>query len=182
MIWEQEIRGKYVYLRSVIPDDAEFILELRSNPQINQYLPILKISVEEQKNWIIEQQKRPGDYYFLVFNMSNEPIGTVRVYDIKDDCGESGSLALLGNAFENMEARYLLECFIFDTLGLEKTVATADFENKRAQHFGEAFGTIWDGEGLNSRGKLSKKGHNIKSRSIECRKKIAKMLYYCEQQ
>ena len=41
MVYEETIHGKYVTLKSVTIDDAEFTLALRQNPALTKFLPKL---------------------------------------------------------------------------------------------------------------------------------------------
>ncbi|NLG02514.1 MAG: GNAT family N-acetyltransferase [Clostridia bacterium] len=177
MVYSDTLNGKFVYLRSVTIEDAEAILSLRQNPKLTKYLPRLDITVEQQRKWIEEQRTREGDYYFSVWNRQNEMIGTIRVYNISDGSGETGSLALKGNAFENLEAKLLCEDFQWDILNLHTTKSVIDAENSQAQKFAGLFGTEFNAPSLDARGFQCVIGHNDKERSIEYRNKVRKILY-----
>ena len=42
MVYEGILEGRFVNLRPVTKEDAEFILEIRNNPEISKFLPSLK--------------------------------------------------------------------------------------------------------------------------------------------
>lgn len=142
MVYEETIHGKYVTLKSVTIDDAELTLALRQNPALTKFLPKLDISISQQKDWIASQRKKDGDYFFVVRNMKNQPIGTVSIYEIHGNTSESGRLALVGNALENTEAVMLLFEFAFDVLGLKKVTGYILDGNKRAERFNRQFGCL----------------------------------------
>ena len=74
MFIEETIKGKYVTLKSANIEDAEFSLELRQNPALTKYLPKLDVTIEQQKNWILDQRNKNDDYFFVVINNKNERI------------------------------------------------------------------------------------------------------------
>lgn len=142
MIIDGKIKGKYVYLRSVMTDDAMFTLSLRQDHKLTKYLPKLNISLEQQKLWIVSQQEKSDDYFFLVNTIDNKPIGTVSIYNISGDTSEAGRLVLLGDPFQNTEAVLLLFIFAFDVLGLKMITGYTNDENKRAERFNSQFGVV----------------------------------------
>ena len=141
MVFDGEIVGKYVTLRSATVDDAEFTLSIRQDKELTRYLPYLDITLEQQIAWIKKQRETKGDYFFVVLNKDQKRIGTNSVYDIKDGKGETGRLAMRDcSALESLENQFLLSSFSFRTLGLKETYAYTRKENKRALNFSEFFG------------------------------------------
>lgn len=177
MIWEKDLIGKYVVLRYVKEEDAEKVLSIRQDRELTKFLPRLDITVEEQRKWIKKQQNTEGDYYFAVWNHAEEMIGTIRVYNILNGEAETGSLAIRGNAFENLEAKLLCEDFMWDTLGIEKSIGVVNYKNIQAQKFAKLFGVEFDEPSDDERGFKCVIGHNSKERSVAYRNKIRKMLY-----
>lgn len=146
MVYDKILKGKYINLKYVTTDDAQFILTIRQNPEFTKYLPRLDITVEEQQAWIEKQQKREGDYYFTISRKTGEKIGLIRVYDIKGAEGETGSLACKGTVIETREARLLLDDFAFLTLGLKTLHNTVRKDNISSIKSSESFGVRWVGE------------------------------------
>lgn len=71
------------HFRLVRPDDAAFILALRVNPALREYLTAVEDDVKAQRQWIeqyIEREQRGREFYFLIVH-DGQPIGTVRMYD-----------------------------------------------------------------------------------------------------
>lgn len=177
MIYEKILEGKYVKLQYAQIEDAEEILSIRQDPKLTKYLPRLNITIEEQRAWLEQQQEREGDYYFCVWNKENKLIGTIRIYNIHDGIGETGSLALKGNAFENLEAKLLCEDFLWDILKLNSTIGIINVENIQAQKFAQLFGVEFEKPSHDERGFERVIGHNSKEKSVKYRDKIRKILY-----
>ena len=49
MLLNDKLIGKRKLLRSVVEDDAEFILSLRLNPDLNGFINTTDLSVEKQR-------------------------------------------------------------------------------------------------------------------------------------
>ena len=95
-----------LFCRLVEESDAEFIVQLRTDPKVSSFLHKTSPDVELQKQWIKEYKKREEegtDYYFIFFK-DEKPIGLDRLYDISDTQFNSGSwvfstAAPFGSAF-----------------------------------------------------------------------------------
>ncbi len=142
MIYEKKLCGKFVFLRSADIDDAEFTLSLRKNPELTRYMPTLNLTVVQQLAWIESQRSKENDYFFVVRNLLNQPVGTVSLYNMQGKIAESGRLVLIGNALENAEACLLLFRFGFNHLQLEQITGYVYANNKRATRFNSLFGCI----------------------------------------
>lgn len=140
MVYEGTISGRYVELRSATEEDAEFTLALRQDPVLGAFFPKLDITVEQQKQWIKKQETVPDSYFFCVWDKEGNRVGTISIYDIAGDVAESGRIAMRGNAFQSMEAQFLLFQFAFDELKLRNIVGYIFVENKRALRFIQQFG------------------------------------------
>lgn len=177
MVFEEVIRGRYVTLQSACEDDAAFTLSLRQDPSLTKYLPRLDISLQQQKEWIRKQRKTEGDYFFVVRTMDGQPIGTVSVYEIEGDSSESGRLALIGNACENMEASMLLFHFAFDIIGLKEVRGYILDGNKRAERFNRQFGCVFEEPETDKSGDRIRRTLITDSAFYEAEKKLSKLLY-----
>lgn len=130
MVYEHTIKGRFVDLKSITMDDAEFSYEIRMNEK-NKTVGQPAQTLEEQKRFIEWQRKEPGDYYFTVWNKKGERVGLIGVYDIHDGVGEVGREVSSGNPVEAMEAEVLLEEFYRKILKLKKTTAVIHMTNKK---------------------------------------------------
>lgn len=177
MVYEETINGKYVSLKSATIEDAEFTLALRQNPVLTKYLPRLDIGIDQQKSWIVSQREKAGDYFFVVRNIENQPIGTVSIYEINGDTSESGRLALIGNALENAEASMLLFEFAFNVLGLKKVTGYIVDGNKRAERFNRQFGCSTGEPEINKDGERIRRTLITDEAFYKAEKKLHKLLY-----
>lgn len=182
MIYNKIIKGKFINLRSVQEDDAEFILSLRLDPKLNKYLNKVESNVAKQKQWILNQQSRRGDYYFLITDKDNIPIGTISLYNIENKQGEFGRWILKGNSLQSIESVLLLHEFGFNNLGLDIIYSNTVDENKKVINFHKNFGaTITDEKNIHPVGgfvlqkafvkkvdfvKIKKKNNNILKRFL----------------
>ncbi len=131
MVYDQEIKGNFVTLRSITLEDAEFSYAIRSQPKNRETVGQLAPSLEAQKEFIKWQMNEPDDYYFVVLNNQGERVGLIGVYDIHDGVGEVGRQVNNGTPEESMEAE-LLNCkFAFETLGLKKYTAVVYTHNHK---------------------------------------------------
>jgi len=61
MILRKNLIGKNLHMRPVTVDDAQFILDLRLDPDLNKYLNKTSPSLKNQIEWINDQIKRQND-------------------------------------------------------------------------------------------------------------------------
>jgi len=108
LTYDGKMVGKFIYLRSVSEEDADFILKLRLDERLNKYLSRVDNNLEEEKRWIREHKMLDNDFYFLIVRKDDEPLGTISLYDIKGSEGEFGRWVSVGNPVENLESVLLL--------------------------------------------------------------------------
>lgn len=178
MVYDKVIEGKYVNLRSVNIEDAEFTLSLRQDPELTKYLPKLDITIEQQINWIKKQREKEGDYYFVILNKENLPLGVIGLYDIQGSQGEAGRIAIKnGNSFQSLEAQLLSLDFAYDELNLKKTVNFVYSENVHAIRLSQLFGSVEVGRYADESGMERVDGVLTVENYRIARQKLAKMLY-----
>ena len=120
MIYEGELKGRFVKLRSITLDDAQFSFDIRADEKNRETVGVVASSLEDQIKFIEWQMKQPNDYYFVVLNRKDEKIGLIGVYDICGETGEMGREVNYGSCVEVIEAQVLLQDFAMDVLGLKK--------------------------------------------------------------
>lgn len=114
-----------VLLRTVEASDAEFILKLRTNIDLNRFLSSVDDSIANQVNWINNYKNREEsgeEYYFIIEDNDGNKYGTLRAYDINEKECMWGSYVLLPerpNNFSYMSASLLFD-FLFESLKMEK--------------------------------------------------------------
>lgn len=97
--------NKYgVSLRLVEESDAEFIVRLRTDKTLGKFISATSSSVSDQKEWIKNYKNREAlgvEFYFIV-SKDGVDYGTTRIYDVHDDCFETGSWVFLPSAPESV--------------------------------------------------------------------------------
>jgi len=120
MLYPEVIHGKFVDLRSITLDDAEFSYNIRADKANAATVGQLAASVEAQRKYIEWQMQEPNDYYFVVLNKQGERIGLFGVYNICGDIAEIGREVNVGEPTERMEAGLLIGDFCREKLKLKK--------------------------------------------------------------
>lgn len=80
--------------RTVMENDAAFILHLRNDTKLSKHINYVSSSLELQINWIKEYKKKEQEgkeFYFLTEDNSGNSLGLNRIYNFKDDSFEIGS-------------------------------------------------------------------------------------------
>lgn len=75
------VRGHKLVFRDAKPDDAAFILSLRTDETKNRYLSATSPDVAAQRAWLERYAGDDSQIYFVIENLAGEPVGTVRLYD-----------------------------------------------------------------------------------------------------
>lgn len=145
MIYSEGIIGKYIKLRFVTEDDAEYIIRLRTNEKNSKYIHTTSSNITLQREWIINQQNQEGDFYFIMLNFFDHPIGLISLYNISNKTAECGRWISEGNAFENLEAAKLIHDFGFDVLSLDSIYTCTAKDNVPVVNFWKRFGGEFHG-------------------------------------
>lgn len=131
MIYDEVIHGKFVDMRSITVEDAEFSYNIRADKKYCDVVGQPAASIDEQRKFIEWQIQQPDDYYFVVLNKRGERIGLIGVYDIHDGMGEKGREISYGSPMETLEAEVLLEDFVCNVLHLQKTCCVIYTHNRK---------------------------------------------------
>lgn len=111
-------------VRFVTEDDAPFIVNLRTNPDLSKFLHPISSDIEKQKEWIrsYKQRQAEGKDYYFVFSKDMEPLGLERIYDIQKDSFTHGSLVFKQSSPIGMSvlADIITREIAFEELGLQK--------------------------------------------------------------
>lgn len=89
-----EIKKYGIKLRPVEISDARFILELRTNPELNKYLSFTENNLDNQIEWIKKYKEREikgEEFYFIAEDINGNCYGTTRIYNFIKDSFETGS-------------------------------------------------------------------------------------------
>ena len=123
-----ELRSKTIYFRLVEIADAKFILSLRTNEMLSQYLSYVDNDILKQEEWLInykEREKNGSEHYYIIHRNSDSiPIGTVRIYDFignRDSfCWGSWILNENKTRYASLESVTLIYDFAFLELGFKR--------------------------------------------------------------
>jgi len=137
-----KIAGKGITLRISEEADAEFILSLRLDPELNKFINKTESSVENQKKWISAKQKQENDYHMIIESKNGQRLGTVSIYNIKGKKFEWGRWLISKKApfYVAIESALLVYSLAFNELGLEKAVFGVNNLNKSVVRFHKNFG------------------------------------------
>lgn len=131
MVYDGVIKGRFVELKSITPDDAQFSFDIRSAPENRDTVGVLAETVDDQRKFIEWQMKEPNDYYFVVYNKKGEKIGLFGCYNITGDMCEMGREVNNGSAVEVIETQVLVQDFAMDILGLKRQCYVIYANNKK---------------------------------------------------
>lgn len=142
MIIKKLLEGKAVNIRSAEIDDAEFILTLRLDPNLNKHIGRTSPSVEDQKEWIRQQQRKSDDFYLILESTNGERIGTGGIYDITDSNFSIGRWIIQKNTAPKiaLESIMMVYHFCFFELGLEIANFDVRQENKSVINYHLSYG------------------------------------------
>lgn len=142
MVYEGIIEGLTINMRSVMPEDAETTYMMRMDEEKVKFMHKISGTVDDQRNYIIDQNVKPGDYLFLVLDKEGKPIGMRGIYDVKENSAESGRTIGYGNAFQNIEALLLGFDFAFETLGVDRVLMDAASDNASVRGIQQQIGAV----------------------------------------
>lgn len=142
------ILGKNIDLRAVQISDAEFILSLRLDAELNKHLSHVDDDINKQRDWIIECSYKKDEWYFIVQDKTAKPVGTIRIYNIQGDTFCWGSWIIIPPArkYASFESAYLLYKFAFENLKFDKSEFDIRKENIITINFHKKFGATYVGE------------------------------------
>jgi RimJ/RimL family protein N-acetyltransferase len=92
------VTGIRLRFREALPEDAHFVLKLRLDPKLNQFLSRTPPDLSRQTLFIERCRSDPTQIYFIIERVDGTPIGTVRLYDLRDNSFEWGSWILASDA------------------------------------------------------------------------------------
>lgn len=136
------ITGKYINLREVTVDDAEFILRLRTSEKAQHFLHHTDPDIEKQREYIRIYLTLEYEWYFLVVDKTGRPVGCLSAYDRQGDSVSTGRwLMKRGLPVQyGIESDILLKRFLFESVGVGFLRADTRVDNKNIQNFVKMFG------------------------------------------
>lgn len=93
------ILGRHLVLRNAEAVDAAFIWQLRHNAARNRYMSPTSSELADQVAWLARYAQDDAQAYFVIARQdSDEPLGTVRLYDARGESFCWGSWMLVPGA------------------------------------------------------------------------------------
>ncbi len=117
-----EIEGKYTLLKPMTEADAQFLFDLRNDPELSALVNDGPPTLADQQRWMQKYFARDDDHNFIVHSRTLKTrVGTVALYDIdfEKKSAEPGRWLVRQDSLAAIEADLLMTCYAFETLGLE---------------------------------------------------------------
>lgn len=137
-------------VRLVNEEDAEYIVNLRSDPDLGKYLNNTPNDLEKQKEWIRDYKAREylGLEYYFIFYFRNKRIGVIRIYNIKNKSATGGSWICTPNLPFELPILIVLIMreILFENMMLEIETMDTRKENKKVIKMHHLFGSQITGE------------------------------------
>lgn len=144
MYLKELIVGKHIQLRSTLETDAAFILALRLNPKLNQFLNPTPPDLSLQEEWIRKAKAREGEFNFVIETKTGEPLGVVSIYDIDEAAGTFnwGRWIIKPDApmYTAIESTLLIYYSGFVSLGLKTALSEVRAGNNTVIRFHQSYG------------------------------------------
>lgn len=139
----KNLTANMIHFRLVEEVDAEFICSLRNTPELNKHISQSTALVDEQAKWIKNYKDREisvQEFYFIIErNDNNEKIGTIRLYDFKENpksfCWGSWILNSKKTRYAAIESALLVYKIAFEELGFEQSHFDVRKENIGVHNF-----------------------------------------------
>lgn len=142
------IEGKTLVFRDAMSADAAFILSLRTDEHKSRYLSHTAPELEKQTAWLERYKTTNDEAYFIIESKEGESLGTVRLYDAKDDSFCWGSWILKDGAplTAAIESALMVYDYALEHLGFNASHFDVRKGNERVWRFHERFGALRTGE------------------------------------
>lgn len=133
--------------RNADPNDAAFILSLRTDVEKSRYLHATSPDLDAQRAWLGRYAATDGEAYFII-EYRDQPIGTVRLYDAQRDSFCWGSWILVDSRPHQaaMESALMVYAYAIDHLGFRACHFDVRKGNARVIAFHQRFGAEIVGE------------------------------------
>jgi RimJ/RimL family protein N-acetyltransferase len=144
----ERIFGKTLIFRDAKVDDAEFILNLRTNKQKARHLSYTPNDLSAQREWLSRYAISNDQAYFIIESKAGDRLGTVRLYDARGDSFCWGSWILKSEAPTHaaIESALMVYAYAIGHLGFRRAHFDVRKLNERVWRFHERFGAIRIGE------------------------------------
>lgn len=139
------IEGPNLVLRLIMPEDADYVHALRTDPAYNRHLSEVRGTAQDQRRWIEAYKTREAELqelYYVIERREGLRCGLVRLYDIEGDTFTWGSWILDHNKTRKaaLESAVLSFGVGFDMLSLPEAHVDVRNDNNRALSFYKRLG------------------------------------------
>lgn len=137
------LEGFAFRLRPISDNDAEFIINLRSDPELNRFLHATPTSLDSQLDWLARYYGRSGDWYFVLERKCDgTPEGLISIYDFDPQrCNaEWGRWILRKGSIAAVESAWLIYRCAFEQLDLREVYCRTVAQNQSVVSFHDSCG------------------------------------------
>jgi len=144
----KKVLGNKIIFRDATAEDAEFILELRTDSKKSRYLNSTVNDLVQQKQWLKAYAQVKDQAYFIIESINGELLGTVRIYDPqgKSFCWGSWILTKGAPQYAAIESALMVYSYAVDCLGFSAAHFDVRKENESVWRFHERLGARRVGE------------------------------------
>ncbi len=136
-----KVIGRRLIFRNADESDAEFIYQLRHDPELNRFLSPAAALLDEQRSWLSRYADDPTQAYFVIETQDAQALGTVRLYDARGDSFCWGSWILRQGAPSHAAIESALMVYHYARgLGFRAAHFQVDKANVPVWRFHENFG------------------------------------------
>jgi RimJ/RimL family protein N-acetyltransferase len=137
------IEGFAYRLRPIADKDAEFIIKLRCDPELNRFLHSTSVSLYSQLDWLAKYYARPGDWYFVLerrYDSISEGLSSLYDLDAQQCIAEWGRWILRKDSLAAVESAWLIYRCAFELLSLRQVYCQTVAENESVVSFHDSCG------------------------------------------
>lgn len=141
------VLGKHIVMRDARPDDAEFIVGLRTDPAKGRYLSATSPDVAAQRAWLEAYARDDSQVYFIIEDRDGTRHGTVRLYDPQGVSFSWGSWILADGRPSGFAVESALMVYAYALqLGFTASHFSVRVGNESVWKFHERFGATRTGQ------------------------------------
>jgi RimJ/RimL family protein N-acetyltransferase len=135
--------GQNLIFRNATINDAAFIIEIRTDMKKSAHISKTSKDIKQQEAWLEKYSKDREQIYFVILNREQERVGTVRLYDKKNDSFSWGSWILKDGVASSYAIESALLVYHFAlSLGFERAHFDVRKGNESVWKFHERFGAV----------------------------------------
>ena len=134
------VEGHGFQLRPAYMPDAEFIVEIRNDPDLGEFIQRGANTVTDQMEWMNTYFSRVGDYLFIVERKDGTAEGIVGVYEVNKGAAEWGRWVLRRGSLAAVESALGAYRVGFELLDLERVYCRTVAANVHVVSFHDSCG------------------------------------------